>query len=249
MPVEAKQATAPAEQDSADARQDTGFVTATAARYDGLAEWYDEVMRDPSVRGALARAAYEMLVALLGPGSGLILDIGCGTGLAAERVQALGYQPVGIDLSLDQLRVASRRLPVVQGDAARLPVSSDSVAAAYSTFVSSDLDEFAGAVAEAHRVLRSRGRYVSICVHPCFNGGYATEHEDGGVSVRPGYAVAGYQSSGEFGSTIRSHVGAWHRPLGELINTFLDAGFRLTRIAEGGPSPLPGLLGIAVVKP
>jgi ubiquinone/menaquinone biosynthesis C-methylase UbiE len=106
----------------------------------------------------LAVSAYETLADLLGQGSGRILDIGVGTGLAATRVRQLGYEPFGIDLSIDQLRVASTRLPVVQGDAARLPVASESIAVAYSTFVSSDLDDFTGAVGEAFRVLEPGGR-------------------------------------------------------------------------------------------
>ena len=164
-------------------------------RYDGLAEWYDEVMRDPGDRGLLARSAYETLADLLGTGRGAALDIGCGTGLAAERVRMLGYEPYGIDLSLDQLGVASRRLQAVQGDAARLPVASRRVPLAYSTFVSSDLDEFDEAVSEAYRVLRPGGRYVSVCVHPCLNGGYSQVSDDGTVVVRPGYASSGYQSA------------------------------------------------------
>ncbi len=218
----------------------------TLARYDGLAGWYDEVMQDPSNRGPLAASAYELLSHLLGPGSGLILDIGCGTGLASLRVRELGYQPVGVDLSADQLRVAAQRLPVFQGDAARLPLASGSLAAAYSTFVSSDLDDFAGAVAEAFRILRPGGRYVSVCVHPAFNGGYAEARDDGAIIVHPGYLRAGYRSAREFGSTIRSHVGAWHRPLAEVVNTFLGAGFQLESLAETGPEPVPALLGIAV---
>lgn len=224
-------------------------MSTAISRYDGLADWYDQVMQDPTERGVLAVSAYETLASLLGPGTGRILDVGTGTGLAAERVRRLGYEPFGVDLSFDQLRVASRRLNVIQGDAARLPIASDSVATAYSTFVSSDLDDFAGALAEIYRVLRPGGRYVSICVHPVFNGGHTDIHTDGRVTLDPGYTSSGYQPGESYGSTIRRHVGAWHRPLDALINTFLDAGFRLSRVVEDGPSALPLTLGLLVVKP
>jgi ubiquinone/menaquinone biosynthesis C-methylase UbiE len=219
------------------------------ARYDGLAQWYDDVMRDSAARGSLAASAYETLADLLGQGSGRILDIGVGTGLAAARVRQLGYEPFGIDLSVDQLRVAATRLPVVQGDAARLPVASESLAVAYSTFVSSDLDDFASATAEAFRVLQPGGRYVSICVHPAFNGGYSEIHDDGSVLVRSGYSSTGYRSRQEYESTIRSHVGAWHRPISDLLNTFLITGFRIAYLVEAGPAPLPLILGVSLVKP
>jgi len=224
-------------------------MIALKPRYDGLAEWYDEVMRDPGNRGPLARAAYETLAELLGVGTGTVLDIGCGTGLAAEKVRVLGYDPVGIDLSFDQVTLASKRLGVARGDAARLPVVSGQVALAYSTFVSSDLDEFAEAVSEAYRVLRPGGRYVSVCVHPCLNGGYSELRRDGAVLVRPGYDTVGYQAAERFGSTIRRHVGAWHRPLADIVNTFLAAGFGLLALVESGPAALPSLLGISVFKP
>jgi ubiquinone/menaquinone biosynthesis C-methylase UbiE len=221
----------------------------TVARYDGLAEWYDEVMRDPNERGALAVSAYATLADLLGPGAGWILDVGVGTGLAAERVRRLGYEPFGVDLSFNQLQVASHRLPVVQGDASKLPLADASVANAYSTFVTSDLDDLEGALREVYRVLKSGGRYVSICVHPAFNGGYSEAGDEDSVVVRPGYSATGYRTSEGYGSTIRSHVGAWHRPFATLINTFLIVGFRLSALVETGPAPLPLILGIAVEKP
>ena len=64
--------------------------------------------------------------------------------------------------------------------------------------------------------------------------------------VRAGYEVTGYQPKSEFQTTIRSHVGAWHRPLAETVNTFLESGFRLIRLTEIGPAALPSLLGITV---
>jgi SAM-dependent methyltransferase len=221
----------------------------TVARYDGLAEWYDEVMRDPHERGALAVSAYATLADLLGPGEGWILDVGVGTGLAAERVRRLGYEPFGVDLSFNQLQVASSRLPVVQSDASHLPLADASVANAYSTFVSSDLDDLEGALREVYRVLQPGGRYVSICVHPAFNGGYSEAAEDDSVIVRPGYTSSGHRTSEGYGSTIRSHVGAWHRPFAALINTYLTVGFRLTTLVETGPAPLPLILGVTVEKP
>jgi ubiquinone/menaquinone biosynthesis C-methylase UbiE len=224
-------------------------VSAGVARYEGLAEWYDEVMRDPGERGALAVSAYATLADQLGPGRGWILDVGVGTGLAAERVRRLGYEPFGVDLSFNQLQIASGRLPVVQSDAAQLPLADESVANAYSTFVSSDLDDLEAALREVHRVLVPGGRYVSICVHPALNGGHSELRDDDTVVVEPGYTTTSYRSSEQHDSTIRSHVGAWHRPLAALVNAHLAAGFRLTRLVETGPNPLPLILGITVEKP
>ena len=121
-------------------------MTAVKARYDGLADWYDQVMRDPGDRGSLAASAYDAVADLLGEGTGTVLDIGCGTGLASERIRRLGYRPFGVDISFDQVRVAWGRLPAAQGDAAVLPIASGRVPLASLTVKSNQ--SFADAVSE-----------------------------------------------------------------------------------------------------
>lgn len=220
----------------------------TIPRFDGLADWYDERMHDPNDRHPLAEAGQRILADLVGPGSGQILDIGCGTGMNAAFVRSLGYDPVGIDLSTDQLRIAATRLPVAAGDAARLPIAGEAFDLAFSTFVLGDLDDLAGAMAEVHRVLRPGGRYVTLCVHPCFYGNHSEPREDGSIVVHPGYANGGFAVTSRYGTTIRSRVGAWHRPLPDLVNTFLEAGLVVRRVAEGGDREIPSILAFELVK-
>ena len=224
-------------------------MTIPLSRYDGIASWYDAVMTDPEVRGGLAGVSHRLLGAFLGPGTGLVLDVGTGTGIAAPALRELGYTPLGVDLSLDQLRVARQRLPVVQGDAARLPFGDGSITRAFSTFVSSDLDDFAGAVREIHRVLAPGGRYVAVCVHPCFDGNHTRRNPDGTVTLRAGYRGTGYAPPAHFSTSVRGAVGAWHRPLAEQVNTYLDAGFGLVAIAEDGTRDIPDQLALSLVKP
>jgi SAM-dependent methyltransferase len=223
---------------------------APRARYDGLAAWYDGVMTDPEDRRGLATIAFGIVADLLGPGDGgLVLDLGTGTGLSAEPLRKAGYQPAGLDLSIDQLRIAAGRLPVAQADAARLPLADNSVPAAYSTFVSSALDDFAGAVAEVYRVLAPGGRYVPVCLHPCFDGNYAEKRPDGTVVQHPGYRDTRFAEPGHFASTVRGKTGSWHRPLAAQLNTYLQAGFELLRVAEDGTDPLPNQLAFLLRKP
>jgi SAM-dependent methyltransferase len=222
---------------------------APRARYDGLAAWYDGVMTDPADRRGLATIAFGIVVELLGPGGGVVLDLGTGTGLSAGPLRAAGYQPVGLDLSIDQLRIAAGRLPVAQADAARLPLADDSVPAAYSTFVSSALDDFPRAVAEVYRVLAPGGRYVPVCLHPCFDGNYVEKRPDGTIVQHPGYRDSGFAEPGHFSSTVRGKTGSWHRPLSDQLNTYLQAGFELLRVAEDGADPLPNQLALLLRKP
>lgn len=53
------------------------------ARYDGIADWYDAQIEAAPHRG-------QVLQAQLGPGSGLCLDVGCGTGRDLEVIAATG---------------------------------------------------------------------------------------------------------------------------------------------------------------
>src|SRR3954452_7931464 len=98
------------------------MTVGSKARYDGLADWYDErfvIGSEPHQPG---------LLELLGPGSGLCLDIGCGTGRNFETIRATGRSVVGVDFSADQLRLARSRTdgPLMVADAARLPFADGS---------------------------------------------------------------------------------------------------------------------------
>ncbi|MFD6160119.1 methyltransferase domain-containing protein [Nocardia sp. NPDC060256] len=88
----------------------------TQAAYDTIAEWYENtflagqrVQHDGKVADPLG--IEHALDALLGDGTGPCLDIGCGTGIFAEQIGRLGWEPIGIDLSGPMLRFAASRFP------------------------------------------------------------------------------------------------------------------------------------------
>jgi SAM-dependent methyltransferase len=63
--------------------------------------------------GAVARAGAAVLLGELrrrGPAPGLVIDLGCGSGILSERVAAAGYEVLGIDLSEDLLALARKRV-------------------------------------------------------------------------------------------------------------------------------------------
>lgn len=79
---------------------------AVAALYQHVAHQYDQVFR-PHVVGHYLRKRVGLVRALLP--SGLVLDVGCGTGLLAAQLQAAGYHVVGVDLAPAMLGAARRR--------------------------------------------------------------------------------------------------------------------------------------------
>jgi SAM-dependent methyltransferase len=60
--------------------------------------------------GDFARAAACELLRRLPP-RGLVVELGCGTGISSEILSAAGYDVVGIDISPDMLAIARRRAP------------------------------------------------------------------------------------------------------------------------------------------
>src|SRR5206468_7694060 len=97
-----------------------------------------------------------------------------------------GGTPVGVDLSLRQLRHAAARLPVAAGDAARLPVADASVPAAVCLLAHTDVPDYPAVVREVARVLAPGGRFVHIGVHPCFAGAFADRSDPARIVVDSG---------------------------------------------------------------
>src|SRR5215218_10011085 len=169
----------------------------SSAQYDGLADAYDAFVDTGSGYYGIAADALRRL---LGRGGGRCLDVGCGGGHFLDVTLKLGWSIVGIDASLDQLRVARARHPrveLVHADATALPFPAGSLDAAYSAFTHTDFDDFAGALAEVRRVLRPGARLVYVGNHPCFVGA-AQEHVATGVPrLHPGYRRAGRRRADE----------------------------------------------------
>jgi SAM-dependent methyltransferase len=115
-------------------------------------------------RRADRRAAFFVEHADLRPGR-QALEIGCGTGLFAERTARSGATVLGIDLSTDLLTKARARLRDVanvrleRGDVHRLPHPDGAFHAVYGSSILHHLD-LQAALGEAHRVLQPGGRIV-----------------------------------------------------------------------------------------
>ena len=215
------------------------------ARYDGIADWYDtEFLGDTHDVGHMA--ALE----LLGQGPGRLLDLGCGTGAHAVAFRDVGWDVTGVDASRDMLRRArSRGLDVVQADAVALPFANGSFDAAVSLWTHTDVDDFAGLVAEAARVLRPEGPFVYVGGHPCFIGPHSLFRAARGVpELYPGYRPGRRYDATEPGvfnpEGLRAKVGATHVPLGEFLGAFPTAGLRIERCEEHGEDDYPFLVAI-----
>jgi RNA polymerase sigma-70 factor (ECF subfamily) len=217
----------------------------TTARYDGHADWYDAWNRPNAERNA------PEVLELLGPGSGLCLDLGCGSGHYFGILNATGRTVVGVDRSADQLRIARRRSrQLVQADAAALPFGDGAFPAVAMLWISTDVDDFTAVLTEAARVLAPGGRVVVYGAHPCFNGPHVQWLDDGGIIVHPTYRLAGWhQAAPWWGAYVRRRVGMRQHPLAELLNAFVGVGLVIEHVAEPGDRPVPNNLAIRAHKP
>jgi 2-polyprenyl-6-hydroxyphenyl methylase/3-demethylubiquinone-9 3-methyltransferase len=137
-------------------------VTAALARND--IRQYDELAgawRDPS--GAFSALHWladvrARLVPAADPCAPLLLDVACGGGLLATRVD--GYCHVGVDLSRSALEVARADLVPVQGDARQLPVTDAAADVVVAGEIFEHVEDLDGTVAEIARVLRPGGVVV-----------------------------------------------------------------------------------------
>jgi SAM-dependent methyltransferase len=215
------------------------------ARYDGVADWYDETL------APFTLASTEILRRLLGCGPGRCLDLCCGTGLHIESLVDLGWTVTGVDLSADQLRRAQDRIgnraSLVLADATELPFADGEFDAVVSMYAHTDVDDFPALLREAARVLRQGGQLVFGAVHPCFVGPHSRFVGAQGVPT----LFAGYRDTGRYTEApgispegLRARVGAVHVPLGEFVQAFVDAGFVLEHFEESEAGEYPHALAL-----
>lgn len=116
---------------------------------------------------AVHRPFYEAVLSKTGVSSGTsFLDVGCGSGMAAQMASALGADVMGFDAAADLLQIANTRSPEAKfhcGDLENLPFSDNTfdVVTGFNSF------QYAGnpevALSEARRVSKDDG-WVAVVV-------------------------------------------------------------------------------------
>jgi SAM-dependent methyltransferase len=214
------------------------------AYYDGHAEWYERAF----AIGERANAPREAALRLLGPGSGRLLDVGCGTGTHTAVFAEHGWRVVGVDLSADQLQLArARGVDVLQADAADLPFESEEFDAVVSVWTHTDVEDFPLLLREVVRVLRPGGPFVYVGAHPCFVGPHAAFVEERRLpTLSSGYWEPGrYTVPPELSpSGLRARVGGVHLPLGRFVQSFLEAGLGIEHFEELDRREVPNTLAL-----
>jgi SAM-dependent methyltransferase len=119
---------------------------------------------NPLVEAAIrtSRAARARMVLRAHPGTGAILDVGCGRGLMLAELARRGWRAVGVEMSEPASRHAREvlGLDVRVGELTSLGLAADSFDVVTFFHVLEHLPDPGAALAEARRLLRSTGRLL-----------------------------------------------------------------------------------------
>jgi SAM-dependent methyltransferase len=216
-----------------------GSVTGPVARYDQIADFYEQ--RSGKTISDPATAA---LLDLAGDVGGLrLLEVACGQGRVARELARRGATLTGLDISaallakarayeaVEPLGICYLHADVTTNSALEGHVF-DGVVCNYGL---SDIDDLDGLLANVARLLRSGGCFVFSLLHPCFPGW----DNDAPSSWPPdqGYFQEGWWLAGNTG--YRGRVGSSHRMISTYLNSLTRHGLVLDRAAE--PPPGPGM--------
>ncbi len=182
------------------------------------------------------------MLRLAGAVGGLrLLDLGCGEGSYARAFSGLGARVTGVDgserlIAAARERSAGRPITFSCLNANALDgIDSSSFDLVVASMVMMNVEDYAGTVAEAHRVLVPDGALCMSITHPCFSA--PVSDWTGGDAGRPAhFAVDRYFErivwEDRITPAFRTPTLRRHRPLEDYLNGAIRAGFVLREFDE-----------------
>ena len=192
-----------------------------------------------------------------------VLDAGCGPGTYAELLAENGAHVVAFDISKSMVRLAKQRLgkkaQVLQADLGK-PLNfleSEYFDVVLSALAMDYVSDWRSVLGEFHRVLRGGGNLVFSVEHPSST---FVRHVYFGES---NYFETEKVSVDFIGFDEPISVPYFRRPLGDMLNALIEAGFCLEKVIEPTPteqfrradpenheklSRMPGFLCVKAVK-
>lgn len=224
--------------------------------------------------GDFARAAAPGVLDLLrrhGVPNGLVVDLGCGSGIWAKELCAAGYRVLGIDLSRAMVAIARRRVPKAEFrvgsflDATLPPcdaVTSLGECLNYLFDPNNGLAALRRLFRRVHASLRSGGLFVFDVAEPGRGNAPLTSHRTGSdwacltdrsEDQRSRRITRRITAFRRVGKLYHRHEETHHLQLyvgSDLARSLREAGFRARIVRRYGRYPLPkGMVGLVARKP
>ena len=154
----------------------------------------------------------------------------------SRDLAALGHKVVGVDSSpkvIAAARELSPELEFVAADAAELPLENESADLAVAFMSLMDIDDMAGAVREAARVLEPGGRFLAAVVHP-MNSGHEPdrEHPEDRLVLTENYFDRRRYRDEIERDGLRMAFESVHWTLEDYFDAILGAGLRVQALRE-----------------
>jgi SAM-dependent methyltransferase len=203
----------------------------TARQYDAMGAGYGAGNEGGSFNAYYERPA---TIALLGEVKGLrVLEAGCGPGVLTGWLAGNGAAVTAMDVSPEMVRLARDRV----GDRARVVVGDLSEPLTFAADASVDLvvaslvlhylADWAGPLAEFHRVLAPRGAVVFSTHHPAMD--WQLHSPEDYFAVKQ--VTEAWTRDGE-----SFDVTFWRRPLTAMTEAISGAGFVIDQLVEPAPA-------------
>ena len=200
------------------------------AEYDSFAAAYSASNEHNLFNAYYARPE---MIRLAGDVAGMeILDAGCGSGPLMEALRGNDAVVSGFDLSPAMVELARQRLGEdadvrVADLGAPLPYTDDAFDLVVASLSLHYVKDWASTLAELRRVLKPGGRLIVSIIHPTV---YAIVHPEADY-----FALTQYSEDYDFGEgTV--WMTYWHRPLQDVINMLIEAGFGIKTVTEPPPA-------------
>jgi len=174
------------------------------------------------------------------------LDLGCGEGRLSRLLAEAGHTMVAADASPSMIALAAsaeRALAAIVSDAARLPFTDSAFDLVVAFMCLHDMDQMAGAISEAGRVLAPGGRLAFAVVHPINSAGdFAGKEPDAPFVITGSYLDSHPADWTADSGGIRVDFHSEHHSIEEYATAVASAGLLIEQIRE--PKATPELLAI-----
>ncbi len=173
-----------------------------------------------------------------------LLDIGTGDGQLARLAARDGIETVGIDPTLNQVKVALQRAggpSYARAEAATLPFADESFDGVLACLVFEHISAVDQAIAEVARVLRPGGRFLFFLNHPLLQtpgSGWIDDH----IIDEQYWRIGPYLIESDVIEEVEKNVFIpfVHRPMSRYVNAMAANGMFVVEMQE--PAPPAGFL-------